>query len=208
MKFDLTKYEIKKNAILDATYKCIFKQGIAGISMRSIAKEAKVNQPNLHYYFKSKENLLIEFIRAFFVRCVNDITKYLKPSDTPEKKLNAIFEAGKDRVLKEEERYVVFAEIWSLAIQHPPMQKIFLNHYVEVYKLIDSIIEEGIRKGIFNDIERNVISILFITFVEGTGLLQHMRKKPSDINKQFDIFTRTLKRIRYKNNSGTLRALG
>ena len=37
MKFDLTKYEIKKNIILNATYKCIFRQGIAGISMRSIA---------------------------------------------------------------------------------------------------------------------------------------------------------------------------
>ena len=37
MKFDLTKYEIKKNIILNATYKCIFRQGIAGLSMRSIA---------------------------------------------------------------------------------------------------------------------------------------------------------------------------
>jgi AcrR family transcriptional regulator len=125
MKFDLTKYEKKKNTILNATYKCIFMQGIAGISMRSIAKEAKVNQPNLHYYFKSKENLLIKFLRAFFARCVKDITKYLKPSDPPEKKLKAILEAGKDHILKEKERYLVFAEIWSLAIQNPTLQKIF-----------------------------------------------------------------------------------
>jgi AcrR family transcriptional regulator len=169
--------------------------------MRSIAKEAKINQPNLHYYFKSKENLLIEFTRAFFARCINDITKFLKPSDPPDKKLNAILEAGKDHVLKEKERYMVFAEIWSLAIKNPAMQKIFINHYMELYKLIDSIIEEGIQKGIFKDIEKNVVSVLFITFVEGTGLLQHMRKKSSDINKQFDIFTRTLKRMLFKGDA-------
>ena len=202
MKFDLTKYEIKKNFILNATYKCIFRQGIAGISMRSIAKEAKINQPNLHYYFKSKENLLIEFTRAFFARCIIDITKFLKPSDPPGKKLNAILEAGKDHVLKEKERYMVFAEIWSLAIKKPAMQKIFINHYMELYKLIDSIIEEGIQNGVFKEIEKNVVSVLFITFIEGTGLLQHMRKKSSDINKQFDIFTRTLKRMLFKGGAG------
>jgi AcrR family transcriptional regulator len=198
MKFDLTKYEIKKNIILNATYKCIFRQGITGISMRSIAKEAKVNQPTLHYYFKSRENLLTEFIRAFFARCLNDITKFLKPSDPPDKKLHAILEAGKNHVLKEKERYMVFAEIWSLAIKNPPMQKIFINHYMELYKLVDTIIEEGIQKGVFNDIEKNVVSVFFITFIEGTGLLKHMRKNFPDINKQFDIFTRTLKRMLFK----------
>jgi AcrR family transcriptional regulator len=51
MKFDLKKYEIKKNTILNATHQCIFMERIVGISMRSIAKEAKVNQATLHYYF-------------------------------------------------------------------------------------------------------------------------------------------------------------
>ena len=198
MKFDLTKYEIKKNIILNATYKCIFRQGITGISMRSIAKEAKINQPNLHYYFKSKENLLIEFTRAFFARCINDITKFLKPSDPPDKKLNAILEAGKEHVLKEKERYMVFAEIWSLAIKNPSMQKIFINHYMELYKVVDTIIEEGIQKGVFKNIEKNVVSVFFITFIEGTGLLKHMRKNFPDINTQFEIFTRTLKRMLFK----------
>jgi AcrR family transcriptional regulator len=198
MKFDLTKYEIKKNIILNATYKCIFRQGITGISMRSIAKEAKINQPNLHYYFKSKENLLIEFTRAFFARCINDITKFLKPSDPPDKKLNAILEAGKEHVLKEKERYMVFAEIWSLAIKNPAMQKIFINHYMELYKVVDTIIEEGIQKGVFKNIEKNVVSVFFITFIEGTGLLKHMRKNFPDINTQFEIFTRTLKRMLFK----------
>jgi len=198
MKFDLTKYEIKKNIILNATYKCIFRQGITGISMRSIAKEAKINQPNLHYYFKSKENLLIEFTRAFFARCINDITKFLKPSDPPDKKLNAILEAGKEHVLKEKERYMVFAEIWSLAIKNPAMQKIFINHYMELYKVVDTIIEEGIQKGVFKNIEKNVVSVFFITFIEGTGLLKHMRKNFPDLNTQFEIFTRTLKRMLFK----------
>jgi AcrR family transcriptional regulator len=201
MKFDLTKYEIKKNTILNATYKCIFRQGIAGISMRSIAKEAKVTQPVLHYYFKSKENLLIEFIRAFFARCVNDITESLKPSDPPEKKLNAIIQAAKDYVMKEEERYVVFAEIWSLAIKNPPMQKIFIKHYRDLYKVINIIIEEGVQKGVFNDIEKNFVPFCFMTSVEGIGLLQHMRKKSSDIDKQFEISACTLKKIVFKDGS-------
>ena len=201
MKFDLTKHEIKKNIILNATYKRILMEGVARISMRSIAKEAKVNQPTLHYYFKSKENLLIEFIRAFFARCINDMTKFFKPSDPPEKKLNALLEAGKDHILKEKERYMVFAEIWSLAIKNPAMQRTFINHYRDLFRLVETIIEEGIQKGVFNNVEKNVVSVFFITFVEGTGLLKHMRKKFSNINKQFDVFTQTVRGMLLKSDA-------
>jgi AcrR family transcriptional regulator len=61
MKYELAKYEIKKHKIINAAFKRIYEQGIEGTTMRSIAKEAKVNQALLHYYFKNKEHLLEEF---------------------------------------------------------------------------------------------------------------------------------------------------
>ena len=100
MKFDLTKCEIKKDNILNATYKCIYELGVSGISMRSIAKEAGVNQPMLHYYFKNRENLLTESLRALFDRFTADITKGYKASDPPEKKLDALQVELKEREAK------------------------------------------------------------------------------------------------------------
>ena len=62
--FDLTKYETKKNQIFNAVLKCIYEHGISALTMRQIAKEAKINLGTIHYYFKSKETLLVEFIQV------------------------------------------------------------------------------------------------------------------------------------------------
>jgi AcrR family transcriptional regulator len=195
VKFDLTKYEIKKDNILNATYKCIYELGVSGISMRSIAKEAGVNQPMLHYYFKNRENLLTESLRALFDRFTADITKGYKASDPPEKKLDALLEAGKDHIVKEREMFIAFAEVWSLAIKKPAMQSIFANLYKEFYAIIEDILDEGIQKGVFrDDVREDTLPVLFMAFIEGFGLLWHMREDAIDLEEQFEFFSRNLKR--------------
>jgi AcrR family transcriptional regulator len=195
MKFNLTKHEIKKNIILNATYKCVSRQGIAEISMRSIAKEAKINQSNLHYYFKSRENLLIEFIKALFERFKYDITKTLKPSDPPAKKLDSLLQAAMNHLMVEKEMYVVFAELWSFAINSPATQQIFADLYKDIYRFIDTIIMEGIKEGVFKDERKDVIGVIFLTFVEGLGLIWHMRKQSFSVSAQFELFAGNLRKM-------------
>ena len=50
-------------AILEAAYRCIIRQGYAAVSMRQIAREAGVALSQLHYYFRSKDHLLLEVLR-------------------------------------------------------------------------------------------------------------------------------------------------
>ncbi|HJX30437.1 MAG TPA: TetR/AcrR family transcriptional regulator [Thermodesulfobacteriota bacterium] len=90
----LTKYEKKKGIILDATFKCIYEHGIKNLSLRSIAKEAKVNQSDLLYYFKNKENLLTEFIRTLFKKFMHNVEKGVNKLDSPEKKIEALLKRG------------------------------------------------------------------------------------------------------------------
>ena len=195
MKFDLTKYEIKKDNILNATYKCIYELGVSGISMRSIAKEAGVNQPMLHYYFKNRENLLTESLRALFDRFTAHITKGYKASDPPEKKLDTLLKAGKEHIVKEKEMFVAFAEVWSLSIKKPAMQSIFSDLYKKFYAIIEKILDEGIEKGVFKkDVRKDVVPVLFMVFVEGFGLLWHMRKAAINIEEQFEVFAANLKK--------------
>ena len=195
MKYDLTKHKDKKNLILNATYKCIYEQGVAEVSMRSIAKEAQLNQSTLHYYFKTKENLLFEFIRTLFDRFIYDLTKGYNASEPPEKKLDALCEAGKNHIEKEKEMWVVFADVWSLAIRNPAMQKIFSDRYNHLSELIESIIGEGMQKGVFNLVKKDIFAVSFLAFIEGLGLQWHMRKKSFDLKECFNIFIKNLKMI-------------
>lgn len=193
--FDLTKYESKKNKILNAFLKCIYEHGVAGLTVRQVAQEAKINLGTLHYYFKSKESLYIEFLRVLFDRFIYDIERRYKPSDPPEKKLEAFFESGKFYIGKQKNLFVVFIDLWSLAIRNSQMQKIFTELYEKLSKVMDDILGEGVKKGVFNNVKENTLSTFFIAFAEGIGLHWHMRNGSFDLNEHFDVICKNLREI-------------
>ncbi len=195
MKFDLTNYDQKRSEILNATYQTIYEQGIVEMSMRSIARNARVNQSTLHYYFQSKENLLIEFINALFDRFLFEIERRFVQSDPPERKLEAIFEAGKDFAGKQRELFIVFIDCWALSVRHPEMKKTFSYHYVKMTRLFEGIIEEGIQADVFNGVRKDIISVMLIAFVGGMGMQWHMRKHSFDVRKHFSVLTENLRGI-------------
>ena len=186
MKFDLTKYDTKKNKILNATFKCIYLQGITGITMRSIAKEAKVNQATVHYYFKTKDNLLFELLKVLFGRFIYDIERRYKPTDPPIKKITAILDAGQYFVQKQREMFVVFNDFWALSIRIPMMKKLFSELYKDIFRVIQAAIEEGIEKGDFRPIDKDRLGSLIISFVHGTGMHWQMLENPFDIGEHFN----------------------
>src|SRR5690348_7533846 len=52
-----------RDRILDAAYRTLVKRGYHDTSMKDIAEEAGVAPGLAHYYFESKEHLLVETIR-------------------------------------------------------------------------------------------------------------------------------------------------
>lgn len=201
MKFDLTKPDRKKSEILNATFRCIYEQGIAELSMRSIARAANMNQSTLHYYFQSKENLLIEFIKALFDFFIYDMEKRFQKSDPPEKKLEAIFESGEDFAGKQRELFVVFVDCWSLSIRNPAMKKIFSNAYEKHVNVIEDIIEEGVHQGVFNEVNENALAVLVDCFAVGMGIHWHMRKRSFDARKYYSVLTDLLRTLIHKNSA-------
>jgi len=202
--FELTKHDKKRSQILNATFQAIYEEGVADISMRSIARMAKTNQSTLHYYFQSKENLLNEFIKALFDRFMYEIERRYEASDPPEKKLEAIFEAGKDFAGKHRELFVVFIDCWSLSIRDGHLKKTFSYYYLQMTRLFEGIIEEGMQAGVFNQVRKDILSVLLIAFVGGMGMQWHMRKRSFDLKKHFSILTENLRsRIVKKESSST-----
>lgn len=193
--FDLTKYESKKNSIFNALLKCVYTHGVSGVTMRQIAQEANVNLGTLHYYFRSKESLYVEFVRVLFDRFIYDIERRYKPSDSPEKKLDAFFDAGKFYIEKQKNLFVAFIDFWSLSIRNQEMKKIFLDLYKKLSKVMEDTLEEGMQKGVFNNVRPHTLSIFFIAFVEGIGLRWHMHDGSFDLSEHFDVLCSNLKEI-------------
>jgi TetR/AcrR family transcriptional regulator, transcriptional repressor of bet genes len=184
--------KMKKNKIINATFKCIYEQGINGINMRAIAAEAKVNQATVYYYFGNKEKLLIEVMKVLFDRVIYDIKKRYKATDPPLKKLEDFFDSGKCFIENQKEMFVVFIDFWSLSIRNPDMQEMFSKLYGKMYEVCGSILQEGIEKGVFKSHRVDTMAHFIVAYVEGLGLQWHMRKNSFSLDKHFEFFNQEL----------------
>ena len=202
MKFDLMKHELKKNLILDATFKCIYEQGINGISMRSIAQEAKVNQALIHYYFVNKDDLLLELLQALLKRFVYDLKRSYRPSDPPEKKIENIMQVSEDYAAEQREMFTVFMDLWSLALRNPPMQKAFSDLFTEVSAAVESVLKEGIEKGVFNDVKVDILSFQVSAINQGLSLIGLMVGKSFDAHEHFKAYRETFLNQVIRDRSG------
>lgn len=196
MQFGKLNAQVKKNQIFKATFQCIYEEGFVGMSTRSIAKKANVHQATIHYYFKSKENLLGEFMEALFDQLIDDIRRRYIAEDSPEKKFEAILASGKHFATKEKEKFVVFMSCWSLCVRDQSMKKLLTKVYQRFIKALEEILEEGIKAGVFNNVKTESMSLHILSFVQGLSLFMWaMPVRSFKAEEHFDEFASQLRRI-------------
>ena len=103
-------------AILDAAYRCLARHGYAAVSMRQIAREAGVALSQLHYYFRSKEHLLIEVMRRTTEQHVREMAGWLA-HQAPERRLYGLLSMVRARLRKDPGWFRLLFDCVSLAFR-------------------------------------------------------------------------------------------
>ena len=91
--------ETPQQKIVLAAIDCVEKSGIEGATIRNIASRAGVNSAAINYYFRSKEKLLEEVMRATAEHSLSDLESLVKaggddPVELLTKALNYILEGA------------------------------------------------------------------------------------------------------------------
>jgi TetR/AcrR family transcriptional regulator, transcriptional repressor of bet genes len=50
---------VRREQIVRATIRCLARDGYTGLTMKKVAREARVSQGSLHYYFRDKRAILV-----------------------------------------------------------------------------------------------------------------------------------------------------
>jgi AcrR family transcriptional regulator len=109
----------KAQRIVAAMRLCVAKYGAAGATFDHVAREAGVSRGLLHYYFGSKEKLLIEVVRSETARLV-ELIKAASTAATSAQELVDIFLAQLENIIQHEpELYLLGFELIGEARRHP-----------------------------------------------------------------------------------------
>ena len=98
-------------SILAAARRAFGRRGYTATSMREIAAEAGVAQALLHYYFHTKDALMIAVVRAMLDDQLERLRGELARADTSRGRALAGLAAARDKTLGDKRQWRLFFEV-------------------------------------------------------------------------------------------------
>lgn len=104
----------KASLIVEAMRASVAARGIAGSTFDHVAREAGVSRGLLHYYFGTKERLLVEVVRREWEVTRERLERTVGAADTVEAVLSALVESFEEFIGEGPSTVVTFYEILAL----------------------------------------------------------------------------------------------
>ena len=154
-----------------ATVACIASRGIAATSTHEIAKQAKLNQGNIHYYFRSKDALMRRVLELLYENSSHNIKALQDKRVSPTIRLEMIIDLGFDLITRRRDEFVTLIACWSHAVvSGSAWQSEYKRTFEGFQSAVVQLIREGERSGEFARGASKTLPILLVSMVQGIGL--------------------------------------
>ncbi|HEU4599777.1 MAG TPA: TetR/AcrR family transcriptional regulator [Solirubrobacterales bacterium] len=153
----------KAKRIVDAMRESVAKRGAAGSTFEHVAREAGVSRGLLHYYFGTKERLLVEVVRRDTELRVTRLDERLAPATTVDDVLDALVASLTDMIENEPGFFLLLYELFSAGRRNPDIQhevgQLFERTRSHVADVLRAKQDEGVLSLRFG--AEDVVSYLF-----------------------------------------------
>lgn len=162
--------EEKRTRILEALHVCLTEKPFDQTSIKDIARTAGVNHGLLHYYFRSKEDILLHYIDHVIGRYKAMFEKWLTEKQAEglagKDLAAAFFDFMNDRITLNRQLSMVFIEIWEIAVYNPAVRDRLRQAYREWMEALAFIL----RGATADPAAAMGISIASVAFLEGMSM--------------------------------------
>ena len=147
--------KVRKEAIIKGALKVFNNSGIDKTTMDEIAKESGFGKATLYYYFSSKEEVFIEIMNYGWVDLWRGIENDIISDFNPRKKFICIVKAIAKIVTADK---ILYGFLFTAPnyIQDPQNES-WKKYQKRLYSVLQSIIEEGVQKKEFLDINPGLL---------------------------------------------------
>lgn len=140
-----------RDAILLAVWEVVADKGFASVTMRNVAKQADVSLGRVQYYFKTKDDLILESCMALVNTGAAETTENTSGEHSASDQLISIIGAGIPAGSRERRRATVLNAFVTQAMVEPNLAKILVdfkrNQERSTAKLLVALSEEGDGNG-------------------------------------------------------------
>ncbi|HEY5816345.1 MAG TPA: TetR/AcrR family transcriptional regulator [Solirubrobacterales bacterium] len=172
----------KAQRIIDAMRDSVAKRGAAGSTFEHVAREAGVSRGLLHYYFGTKERLLVEVVRRDSEIRVARLDDPLGNARTVDDVLDVLIASLTDLIENEPEFFLLLYELFSAGRRNPDIQQEVGQLFDRTRSHVAEILEVKEREGVLK-LRYDAEAIVAYLFAVGDGFaLQALSEPDREIN--------------------------
>ena len=180
-----------KERVINAAVKIFAKKGFYRTTVEDIAHAAGVAKGTLYLYFKDKESLYLATLEKHFDRAVMVLTEIETTDQSAEEKMRNIAAQFIDYMTGLKDAYPVFT-FENLHTTGRIMKKIrplVMPRVVQMTRIISRIVEEGVARGEFIDVEPRIAAFYFLSTIRtvffGESFMLEVFSGSDDVMKMF-----------------------
>lgn len=154
--------------MIRAAYKVVGQKGYSDFTIRDIAREAGLSTGLVHYYFKNKEDLLLNVLKEMNANLKSYLNKALAELTEPRDKLTAFCDQAFELVDKEKAYFYVLIDFWAQISRNKRIRQANVKLFQSYRDEIAAILKEGVAKGVFMVVDVKLASVIIISLIQGT----------------------------------------
>ena len=177
--------DIRKK-ILDATLEVIAKEKISGTRMHLIAAEAEMTQSNLHYYFPTKNDLLIALLDDIQHWFSANRQRVIDPANhSLAANLEAIFAEKQDVIRNNKKLDYVQFDYWVQGTVNPEVRENFRKTFNIWRRDIAEIVDRAAPPD--DAAERRMLPFLMVSLMMGASMQYLIDEDQFELDQYFEV---------------------
>jgi AcrR family transcriptional regulator len=140
----------KAQRIIDAMRASVAKRGAAGSTFDHVAREAGVSRGLLHYYFGSKERLLVEVVRRDAEIRVARLDAPLAAAKSVDDVLGVLVSSLEDMIENDPGFFALLFELFSAGRRNPEIQRQLGETFSRTRRHVAEVLEAKEKEGVLS----------------------------------------------------------
>ncbi len=191
---------IRRKQVINATLECISESGFDGLTLETVAKKAGISKGVVSYYFKGKDDLILQSFRAFLEHYNKKVGEVVLAEDSALRMLEKMIditvfpetivtkpEDTKDETesadealitLAKEKYFSLLVNYYSQMMQNEKLREVYKEAYHQYLDGTIEILRYGVEKGEFKFVDLLTTAYQILSQIDGTILYEAMGFQP------------------------------
>jgi AcrR family transcriptional regulator len=181
----------KAQRIVAAMRSSVGRRGAAGATFDHVAAEAGVSRGLLHYYFGSKERLLVEVVRTDSDLRVSQLEESLRGAESLDQMIEVMVRQVREFVAEDPGAQALLYEMFSAARANEEIRTELAELYRRQRGQVAEVLRQKEREGVVK-LRGSAESVVSVLFALGDGIeLQLLADSEWDSDEAFETGIRT-----------------